>query len=262
MVALWMLACTAVFAVALMLALYGVQCRTGDAGVVDVGWAGGLGLVALAYALTGPGDAGQRTLLALVACTWSFRLAFYLLRDRVLRGPEDARYAQLRQQWGPRAPRRFLLVFLANAGFIVFFSIPMLMVALQSDPPGVVSLAGVGVGLLAIAGESRADAQLRRWRTEPANRGRACRSGFWRFSRHPNYFFEWLHWWAYVFLAARWPHVLGALLGPAVMLLFLFRVTGIPHTERQALASRPDDYRAYQRETSAFFPWFPKKQAP
>jgi len=79
--------------------------------------------------------------------------------------------------------------------------------------------------------------------------------GLWRLSRHPNYFFEWLHWWAYVLIGHAHPLTF---LGPAAMLLFLFRITGIPYTERQALRSRGDAYRAYQRTTNAFFPWPPR----
>jgi hypothetical protein len=95
----------------------------------------------------------------------------------------------------------------------------------------------------------------------PANRGRTCRAGLWRYSRHPNYFFEWLHWWSYPLLAWGSPEWWLTLLGPALMLYTLLKVTGIPYTEQQALASRGDDYRAYQRSTSALFPGFPKQEA-
>jgi steroid 5-alpha reductase family enzyme len=119
--------------------------------------------------------------------------------------------------------------------------------------------AALFIGALAVVGESIADGQLARFRADPANRGRTCREGLWRYSRHPNYFFEWIHWWAYVPLAASsawWPATLA---GPALMLFFILYVTGIPPTEERALLSRGDDYREYQRTTSAFFPWFPRR---
>jgi steroid 5-alpha reductase family enzyme len=112
---------------------------------------------------------------------------------------------------------------------------------------------------VAVGGETLADRQLAAWRAAPANDGRTCRSGLWRYSRHPNYFFEWLHWWTYIPLAWGSPWWWLTLLGQALMLFTLFKVTGIPHTERQALASRGEDYRAYQRSTSVFIPWFPKE---
>jgi steroid 5-alpha reductase family enzyme len=112
--------------------------------------------------------------------------------------------------------------------------------------------------ILSIVGESIADAQLAKWRKNPANKGRTCRAGLWNYSRHPNYFFEWLHWWFYVPLTITLPFGWLSLALPALMLYFLLRVTGIPYTEMQAIKSRGDDYREYQRTTSAFIPWFPK----
>ena len=103
------------------------------------------------------------------------------------------------------------------------------------------------------------DRQLAQFRAIPDHRGKTCRVGWWRYSRHPNYFFEWLHWWSYVVLAAGSPFWWATLAAPATMLYLLFRVTGIPPTEAQALASRGEDYRSYQRTTSMFFPWRPRK---
>ncbi len=250
-------------AASMMGALYFVQRARANANIVDFGWAAGVGGVALWYAAAAPGDGAHRLALAVVGSLWAFRLSFYLLRDRVLYAKEDGRYRVLRESWGARAQRNFLIFFLAQAALVVLFSAPHLMTALRPGPGlSPWGWCGVVVGLGAILGETIADRQLRRWRDAPANRGRTCRSGLWRYSRHPNYFFEWLHWWAYVLLCAGTWHVIGALAGPALMFVFLFRVTGIPYTERQALVSRGDDYREYQRTTSKFFPWFPKKGVP
>ena len=98
-----------------------------------------------------------------------------------------------------------------------------------------------------------------RFRARRESRGKTCREGLWRYSRHPNYFFEWLGWWAWVLAAVGSPLFLLSLSGPLFMLVFLFKITGIPATEEQALRSRGDDYRRYQRTTSMFVPWFPKK---
>ena len=104
--------------------------------------------------------------------------------------------------------------------------------------------------------------QLAAFRAQPSNRGRTCRSGLWRYSRHPNYFFEWLHWFAYVALAVGSPVSWLAWSGPVVMYLFLRYISGIPFTEANALRSRGDDYREYQRTTPMLFPWFPRKSLP
>jgi steroid 5-alpha reductase family enzyme len=112
--------------------------------------------------------------------------------------------------------------------------------------------------LVAIAGESLADAQLAAFKRRAA-KGQVCDAGLWRYSRHPNYFFEWLVWVAYFLFALGSPHGWLAFVGPASILFLLLRVTGIPLTEEQSLRSKGDAYRRYQRTTSAFVPWFPKK---
>ncbi len=133
----------------------------------------------------------------------------------------------------------------------------MLVMLHPAESLRVWDLAGFAIVLASIAGESVADRQLRRFRHDPANRGRTCREGLWRYSRHPNYFFEWLHWWSYAILAIGGPLSWLAALAPLVMLVFILFVTGIPPTEARAVASRGEDYREYQRTTSAFVPWPP-----
>jgi len=107
---------------------------------------------------------------------------------------------------------------------------------------------------VAVLGEGIADAQLRRFKADPANRGLVCRVGLWGWSRHPNYFFDWLIWCAFVLLALGSPWGWVTVVSPALMLYFLLRVTGIPATEAHALRSRGAAYVQYQREVSAFVP--------
>lgn len=245
----------------LMLLAWAVQLRTGDAGIVDFTWAAGLGLLALGYALLVDGDPLRRALVAAMAGGWSFRLAAHILFDRVIGKPEDGRYQRLRAHWHERTQLKFFGFFQAQALLTAVFAAPFLVVALTPEPlPAFAIIAAVAIWLLAVGGETLADRQLAAWRADPANRGRTCRAGLWRYSRHPNYFFEWLHWWSYPLLAWGSPEWWLTLLGPALMLYTLLKVTGIPYTEQQALASRGDDYRAYQRSTSAFVPWFPKQE--
>ena len=110
-------------------------------------------------------------------------------------------------------------------------------------------------------GESLADRQLSRFRENPVNNGRVCRVGLWKYSRHPNYFFEWLHWLAYIPIAVGSPLLPAMALAPALMLIFILFVTGIPPIEKRAVLSRGEEYRRYQRTTSSFFPWFPSEDA-
>jgi len=147
-----------------------------------------------------------------------------------------------------------------QAFWAVLFAIPFLVVV-GNESPGLSLWDWLGalVVLLAMTGETVADAQLARFRADPANKGRTCRSGLWRYSRHPNYFFEWLHWFGYIFLAIGSSYWWVAIWGPVLMILFLLFVTGIPHTEKQAIVSRGEDYVRYQKETSMFIPWLPRK---
>jgi steroid 5-alpha reductase family enzyme len=234
-----------------------------NAAWVDVGWAGGLGVLALVYAVFGPAPGSRRLLLAVLAGAWSFRLAAHLYRDRVAGGrEEDKRYGGMRADWREKAPLYFLFVFLGQGLLDVLLSIPFLLIAFNPDPVlQTVEWAGAALWLLALAGESLADRQLTAFKSDPANRGRVCKRGLWRYSRHPNYFFEWLVWVSYAMIALAAPSGWLAWISPAIILFLLTRVSGIPLTERYSLESRGEAYRQYQRETSAFVPWWPKRKA-
>jgi steroid 5-alpha reductase family enzyme len=245
---------------AMMLILWIIHLLIKNAAIVDVGWAAGLGVLAITYAAMGPGFVARKWLLAGVVGLWSLRLATYLLLARVIGKPEEGRYVQLRQDWKTSLPLRFLLFFEFQALLDVALSIPFLLACLDTRGRlGVTEFLGAGISLLAMLGEAVADRQLDRFKKNTANKGKTCQVGLWKYSRHPNYFFEWLIWvgFATFVIASPWG-VLG-LVSPALILYFLLGVTGIPATEAQALRSRGEEYRAYQRRTSAFVPWFPKR---
>jgi steroid 5-alpha reductase family enzyme len=246
--------CWLILAVCLAL-LWARQLRTRNATSVDVAWSAGLAFLALAYPWFAEGDLWRRVLVSAMGTVWALRLAWYLLSDRVLKATEeDGRYRAIREHFGRNADLFLFFFYQGQAAVAVVFSLPMLA-AMGGGALDGWALAGALVWLLAVAGETAADRQLARFRADPSNRGQVCSVGLWRYSRHPNYFFEWMHWWAYVLIGH------GALLtwvGPAGMLLFLFRLTGIPYTEQQAIKSRGDRYREYQQTTSVFFPWFPR----
>ena len=126
------------------------------------------------------------------------------------------------------------------------------------SPVAITDILALLIALGSLFGESIADHQLAEFRQKPANSGKVCDSGLWRYSRHPNYFFEWLHWWAYVAFALGGPKAWVSLLGPLLMYIFLRYITGIPHAERSSLRSRGEAYRNYQQTTSPFFPWIPR----
>lgn len=252
------------FAVGFILAtfIYTVARKRGLMAIVDTIWTAGLGLAALIFFFVAGLDSLRAWLVLLVIGAWSFRLSFYLFRDRVLKGHEDPRYVALADYWGANAPRNFYFLFLVQIPFIALFLYPV-SVAMQNPATGWLwsdSLALV-IAVIAMLGEAISDRQLAAFRAEPGNKGAVCRSGLWRFSRHPNYFFEWLHWFAYVAFAFSASNGWFALLGPVSMFIFLRFLTGVPHAERSSLKSRGDAYRDYQKTTNAFFPWIPRDQS-
>ena len=251
-----------VLALAVMVGVLLPAIRKKDMGWVDVGWSTGLGIAAIAGAVLLDGYAPRKWLIATLVGLWSARLVWHILANRIIGKPEDARYRMLRDVWGHRAPLYMPLLFLGESLLVTVFAVPLLIVMGRSETVFTFwDLAGVLLWLVAVGGEALADRQLERFRQTPGQRGQTCRDGLWRYSRHPNYFFEWLHWWVYVLMAIGAPGFWVTLAAPLLMFLFLFKVTGIPHTERQALARRGDDYRRYQKETSIFFPWFPRQEA-
>ena len=242
-------------------ALWLHQQRTRNASLVDVAWAYGTGAMGVTLALASTGAWPRQALAGGLIALWSFRLGTHILR-RVRGKPEDSRYRALREGAGARAGAVMFAVFAMNALLVLAFSLPAGLAA-GVPVPGLrwIDWLGLLIGLGAVAGEALADAQLRNFARNPANKGLVCRDGLWRYSRHPNYFFEWLFWFAFVCAAWGSPHWAWSLLAPALMLFFLLKFTGIPATEAQSLRSRGEAYRAYQRETSAFIPWFPKRGA-
>ena len=244
-------------ALAMALAFVGAR-RAGKLGYVDVAWAALMALSALAVAVLASGSSLSRLLVAVFGGAWAWRLFAHLWR-RVSSEPEDGRYVALRARFGDAA-LPFFVFFQMQALVVALFALPFATVATRAaDPAPWQVYAAALVWLAAVGGEALADRQLARFRADPGHRGRTCRAGLWAWSRHPNYFFEWLHWFAYPLLAYGHPQWWLALSGPVLMLLFLYRLSGIPWTEAQSLRSRGDDYRRYQAEVSAFLPLPPRR---
>ena len=232
-----------------------------NAGIVDIFWSYGFIPVALACAVLGGGDVTRSLVLVLMVTIWAARLGTYLwIRVAKHHPEEDGRYATLRQQFPNHTWAMFFGFFEAQGVLIALLSVPFVLVFINAAPGlGGWEYLGIALWLAGMLGESVADAQLTRFRANPANKGKTCRVGLWNFSRHPNYFCEWLVWVGYFFYALGSPGGWIAVYAPALMYFFLTRITGIKATEEHAVRSRGEDYRQYQRTTNAFFPWFPRR---
>lgn len=229
--------------------------------IVDTIWTAGLGLSALIYHTVAGLESIRSWVVLLVILVWSFRLSYHLLVDRVFAGHEDPRYKALAEHWGDQSSRNFYCLFLVQIVFIALFLYPI-SIAMQNAAPGWtwMDTLAVVIAVVAMAGEGIADRQLAAFRSKFENKGGVCSDGLWRYSRHPNYFFEWVHWFAYVAFAIGSSAAWLSLIGPVAMFVFLRFLTGVPYAERSSLKSRGDAYRQYQSTTNAFFPWIPRNK--
>ena len=232
---------------------------TKNSGWVDTVWTFSVGIVGLAGAALPPTGAAalteRRAMAAVFAGLWALRLGLHIAR-RTRGITDDPRYARLLKGWGGDAPRQMFILLQKQA--LVSIPLGLAMVLAAANPETALRLQdwlAVAIMAVAITGEATADAQLRRFAADPANRGKVCEVGLWRWSRHPNYFFEWLGWLAYPLLAiGAWQSGWAALGAPVCMYWLLAYVSGVPPLEEHMLATRGDAYRAYQRRVSAFFP--------
>jgi steroid 5-alpha reductase family enzyme len=249
------------FAVASMAVVWAIAVRIGNAGIVDIAWSAGFAPVAVFFALAASGAPLRRTLIAIIVSLWSLRLGSYLYVRVMSHHPqEDRRYADLRRGWGEHTNRNMFWFFQMQAVLLAILSVPALLICLDIRPQlQPLEYAACLLWLVAICGESLADRQLQRFKANAANRAAVCDVGLWHYSRHPNYFFEWCVWVAYFMFACASPAGWVSVYCPALMLFFLLRVTGIPMTERLSLQSKGEAFAAYQRRTSVFVPWFPKR---
>jgi steroid 5-alpha reductase family enzyme len=243
--------------IALFSAVWAWQLRSENAGMVDPIWAYSLGLVAALYAMLGTGDPVARALTALGGLVWGARLGTHLWKRNAGK-PEDARYHRFRAEWGDKAASRMFWFFQLQVVISMLLSIAFLVPSYRGTAPAVGwMLLAVVVWIVSVAGEAMADRQLRNFKADQANRDAVCRVGLWRYSRHPNYFFECVHWLAYIALSIGTPWGWFTLLPPVLMAFLLLKVSGIPLLEESMAKGRPG-YADYMRTTSALIPWPPR----
>jgi steroid 5-alpha reductase family enzyme len=247
----------------LMAGAFLVQQRTGNSGWVDTIWTFSLGLVgaiSAVWPIEGSAPNARQWLVAALVAIWSLRLGIHIA-IRTAGISDDPRYAAFAREWGLNAPRR-MFIFLQNQalGTIPLAFAIFVAARFPSDTLRLQDFLGAALLLVGIAGEALADAQLKAFRENPDNKGRVCDVGLWRWSRHPNYFFEWFGWLAYpaIGLSLDYPWGIATLLAPIFMYWILVYATGIPPLEEQMLRSRGERYRDYQLRTSRFFPLPPQ----
>ena len=252
-----MLASAVVIAV-VMVVTWMLSVALKNASIVDIVW--GLGFVAVGWTsyAVGEGDSGRGIVLAVLATVWGLRLATYLAVRNIGHG-EDYRYRAMRKHWGPKFPLISLVTVFALQGVLMWVvSLPLQLGQVEKSPGfGPIGTMGVLVFVVGLSFEAVGDAQLRRFKADPANQGKVLSTGLWRYTRHPNYFGDAVVWWGLAIVAAE--AGIGAIgfVGAFVMTFLLVRVSGVALLEK-SLKKRKPEYEDYVRRTSAFVPRPPK----
>ncbi len=236
-----------------------------DASIVDMFW--GLGFVLVAWTTWGqaPGDPARKLLIAVLVTIWGARLSGYIAWRNIGHG-EDPRYQAMREKAGPRFPLLSLVrVFLLQGVVMWIVSLPIQAGQVPADRPAPTWLDWLGLACwgVGVFFEGVGDFQLARFKSNPENRGRVLNHGLWRYTRHPNYFGDFLMWWGLYLIAlaaapaANW----WTAVGPFIMSFFLMRVSGVTLLEKSLKESKGPAYEDYIRRTNAFFPGPPKPES-
>lgn len=224
--------------------------------VADIAW--GIGFVTLSWISLLLSEITVRGILVVILVTvWGVRLSFHIyLRNR--NKSEDYRYQVWRKEWNNFYLRSYLQIYLLQGLFLYLIALPFLFIN-NSYMPGITMLDAIGicVWLIGFYFESVGDSQLKRFISNPKNKGKIMDQGLWKYSRHPNYFGEVTQWWGIFISTLSIPHGYLTIIGPLTITILILFVSGVPLLEKKYIG-RPD-FEEYKKNTSIFFPLPPKK---
>ncbi|TGL61883.1 DUF1295 domain-containing protein [Leptospira ognonensis] len=237
--------------------------------VIDVGW--GLVIAGIYSLLVLPSSANLTAKLAILipVLVWAIRLSGFLYFTRIRTNhPEDKRYAGFRESYGDKVHQKFFTnVFLLQGVLALLLAGPAiatdsLIISFETEilyliPP----ILGLVLFIIGIVGETISDKQLHTFIQNKSNKGKVCDVGFWKYTRHPNYFFEWVIWLGIGIIPLRDTFSIISLFSPFFMFVLLRFISGVPFAEKYSLQSKGELFKKYQQTTNAFFPWFPKKNS-
>lgn len=248
----------AVMVLVVLLWLVSVALR--DVSIVDIFWGLGFAVIGWVTFAVSANRSVPALVLTLVVSIWALRLAGYLAW-RNWGKPEDYRYAAMRERHGARFPLVSLVtVFGLQAALMWIISWPVQTGIAKSTTWGLVASLGLAMWAVGFLFESIGDFQLARFKADPANRGRVMDRGLWRYTRHPNYFGDFLVWWGFYLLSLEQTSWWWTIVGPVLMSILLIRVSGVRLLE-SSLRRRVDGYDSYVRRTSSFFPLPPRPES-
>lgn len=231
--------------------------------IVDAFWAYFFSILCIRHLFTHPFNLiNSTTILILLVLAWSFRLGTHLAK-RIFKDirHEDGRYIKMRQQWGSRLNYKMFEFYMMQGLVLSFLCTPFLSSILHEDKSlRLIHWVGIVVTLIGLVGESVADRQLKNFKAK-SSKGDVCNTGLWAWSRHPNYFCEWLIWVGFALLSYNDDfYAIPGILCVGFMYYLLTRVTGVSLTEKQLTASKGSSYEIYQSVVPAFWPKKPKRK--
>jgi len=245
--------------IVLMTFLWIISIFIRNVSIVDIFWGLGFVIVSGVYFVHAPGNEGRKLLVLILTLIWGTRLSGYIAWRNHGRG-EDFRYREFRKKYGENRYWwiSYFQTFLLQGVLMWLISAPLLAAQFYSSGsfPGILDIAGGVVWLTGFIFEAGGDYQMARFRANPENRGKILDRGFWRLTRHPNYFGDSAVWWGYALIcisAGSYIPVLGSVL----MTAMIIKVSGVALLEKSLKEVKPG-YKEYIEKTSAFIPWFPK----
>lgn len=245
---------------AMMFAMWAISLTIKDASIVDIFWGIGFAVIALVSFLAASGYPPRKLLITLLAVLWGLRLGAYIFFRNSSKG-EDFRYQAMRKRHGARFPLVSLFTVFGLQGLLMWIiSMPLQLAQISNEPSRltILDFAGAAVWLLGFLFESAGDWQLKKFKSDPSNKGKVMDRGLWRYTRHPNYFGDAMLWWGFYLIAAATPEGRWTVFSPVLMTFLLMKVSGVALLEKTLSKTKPE-YRDYVRRTNAFFPWFPKQ---
>ena len=246
--------------IALFTLLWLASLAVRNSSIVDIWWGPAILLIGIVYFVPDTNVLSRGRLLLALVTIWALRLAIHIGARNIGHG-EDFRYAAWRAQhpdtWWIRS---YFKVFLLQGVIAWIVALP-LYYAITSDAPVHFTIWDQAGALLFAVGfffEGIGDEQLRRFKANPANKGRVMNTGLWRYTRHPNYFGEAVLWWGFGLIGAATPGGWLGLIGPAIITFLLIKVSGVAMLEKTLKDTKPG-YADYVANTSAFLPLPPRR---
>ena len=244
----------------MMTILWMISVAIKNVSIVDLFWGMGFVLSSVVYFILTDGIFVRKILLLILVSVWGLRLSIYLAWRNIGKG-EDFRYQEFRRQYGAKRYWwiSFFQTFLLQGVLMWLISAPLLG-AQYIEPRNalsVIDFAGIFLWVVGFSFEAGGDWQLARFKANPANQGKVLKTGFWRYTRHPNYFGDAAVWWGFALISVSGGSYFPVL-GSVLMTLLIIKVSGVALLEKTLKTGKPE-YADYVEKTSAFIPWFPKK---